>query len=142
MRYGEYVSKAKALRHTAVVEAWISAFKKRSQYPDCKHCSYPHSSNLLCGRAPFGEVRFGGHYYSVDLSNVVYWHEFIQTCAPENAFHWRDEKFFRRTSNGVEITFFTSWNNTPQRVVWKIPANEWESIVTATSCDTDKKNET
>lgn len=127
--HSEYVTRAKALRYSAMVEAWIRAWGVNDD--DCAKCSFPHSPHLLCNSAPFGRVRFGGTDYTTSLSNVVWWVGFMEAYAPLGAFHWKDERFFRRTPEGVEVTFFTRHNNTPQRSVWTIPSNEWGSIVSA-----------
>ncbi len=134
MNVKEYQDKAKSLRHLPMVEAWIAAYRadKWNIHEDCKWCGWPHNTHLLCNQAPFGVVVFGRYPYSVSMAEVVWWVDFMESHAPAGAFHWRDQKFFRRTDAGVEITFFTPYNNTPQRHVWVIPQLEWESITAST----------
>lgn len=135
----QYDVRAKALRHHPMVEAWIkeyyTAFVWREQPPDCRHCSYPHSPNLLCGGATFGALSIGGELYYVDWSNVCYFVQFREK--ERDGFHWRHDRFFRKTPEGIEVVFFTQYNNTPQEHVWRISRNEWKSIVTA--CREDER---
>ena len=133
MTYSEYVAEAKALRGSPMVAAWIKEYQRNAWavYQDCKQCGFPHSPHILCNGATFGEVVFGAQRYSIELGNVVWWEDFMRTHSPNGAFHWRDQKYFRRTEAGVEIIFFTKFNNTPQRNVWVIPSREWESIIKA-----------
>jgi len=126
----EYQEQAKSLRHNSMVEAWI---KQRQRDPwnvatDCSRCGFPHNPGLICNGAPFGEIVFGGHTYYISISNVVWWVEFMCDYAPIGAFHWKNEWFFRKVNDNVEVTFFTSYNNTPQPNTLLIPLAEWKSI--------------
>ena len=138
MNRSQYVEKAKALRHTPMIEAWIKRYWPDEQPANCNHCSFPHPPQFLCP-ATFGTVVFGDSQYSVNLNNVVFWYEFMQEFAPKGAFHWRHERFFKRVPEGVEVTFFTRFNSTPQRNTWLIPALEWDSIVSQMSADNAKR---
>lgn len=128
----EYNAKASKLRHDPMVEAWIAAYQADQVTPheDCKHCGFPHDKHLLCG-GTFGKLVFGGNAYYIDRSSLIYWRGFVDDYAPQGAFHWKHERFFRRTDAGVEVTFFAPYNNCPQKVVWLIPENEWASICSA-----------
>lgn len=122
----------KSLRHHPMVEAWITVSQLREcpRREDCAKCGFPHDKHLLCGRgATFGELRIGGHTYYVDTSNVEYFLRFMESITNE-VFHWRDDITFQRTTKGnVKVTFFTPFNNTPQKREWDIPDSEWKSIV-------------
>ena len=134
MNAKEYEDLAKSLRHNPMVEAWIKTYlaQPHHDYKDCDRCGFPHPKGLMCNTAPFGELRFGGYTYSIELSNVVWWIGFMDDYAPKGAFHWKNERFFRRVDGAVEVTFFLPYNNTPQRNRWVIPNGEWDSIVEAT----------
>ena len=131
MNTREYQEKAMSLRHNPMVKEWIKERQKEgwNRCKDCKKCGFPHSDGLLCNGAPFGEIHFGGDKYYVSMSNVVFWTEFMQDHAPQGTFHWKHQRYFRRTDAGVEVTFFSKYNNTPQTHTWLIPDLEWQSIV-------------
>ena len=126
-----YLAKAKALRHNPMVEAWIAKSREmeRQNYTDCKHCGWPHNESLLCFQADFGTLWFCGELYGVDESEVVWWVDFMQAYAPQGAFHWKNERFFLRTNEGIEMISWYKYNNTPQKSVVKIPLAEWQTIV-------------
>lgn len=134
MNTKEYQDLAKSLRNNPMVEAWIehARSKPHRNFKDCTHCGFPHDEHLICSQASFGEIVFGGHTYSISMSNVVWWMGFIESYAPIGAFHWKNERFFRRVPGAVEVTFFLPYNNTPQKNRWIIPSGEWDSIVAAT----------
>jgi hypothetical protein len=130
----EYQKLAMSLRHNSMVEAWIKEYQGTDQFckhKDCRDCGFPHAPNLLCNLAQFGRVMFGGDSYSISMSNVVWWVDFMTNHAPVGAFHWKQQRFFRRVDKGVEITFFHLYNNCPQKNTWIVPDAEWDSIVQA-----------
>lgn len=136
----EYKARAADLRHSPMVEAWIAAYRASDPqwhtHSDCLHCGYPHSANLLCHGAAFGEVPIGGKLYSVDFSNVLFFHEFRLELGKSNGFHWRDDKYFKRLPDGsVRIQFIEPFNGHPNIKEWTIPPAEWASIVCSVSKD-------
>lgn len=136
----EYAEKASKLRNSPMVKAWIAARSARQSYSDdkdCHRCGFPHASNLLCGAgATFGRLTLGGHAYSIDYSNVIYFHDFVTNLGKGWGFHWRDEIFFeRKEDGGVEVRYIEQFNNTPQIKTWRIPPAEWASIVCSVSAD-------
>jgi len=135
MTFESYLNEAMALRKNPMVKAWIATYQEIQEvkYKNCQHCGFPHHDGLICNGATFGAIDFGGRYYFINLGNVVWWVHFMKSHAPPGAFHWRDQKFFARTKDGVQITFFTEYNGHPQKNVWTIPPLEWESIVSAVS---------
>ena len=52
--YQEYDAKARKLRDSVMVKAWIAAFQtdKWKTHKDCHRGGYPHAPNLLCGGGP------------------------------------------------------------------------------------------
>jgi hypothetical protein len=138
----EYYEKAKEIRHAPMVEVWIQERQRiHGAIEDCKSCGFPHNKHILCNQAPFAEIKFGGDSYSISLSNLVWWHDFIQGFVPVGAYHWSKERFFRNTLEGIEVVFFTKYNNHPQRNAWLIPHMEWRTIVEQVSPQTNKKGE-
>lgn len=135
--YQEYDAKARKLRDSVMVKAWIAAFQtnKRKTHKDCHRCGYPHSPGLLCGcGAVFGQLKIGRNWYFIDYSNVVFFHDFMLALGKGWGFHWRDETFFKRGEDGVvEVHYFEQYNNSPQEKAWRIPPNEWASIVASVS---------
>lgn len=129
----EYFEKLQALRHDPMVKAWIAAEQKAegqwANKKNCHHCGFPHSKNLLCNGAPFGRVRIGSNSYAIHTGNLVYMYDFMSNLGRDFGFHWRDERFFKRVGDHIEIRFFDQYNNVPQERIWKIPVNEWASIV-------------
>ena len=127
---------AAELRQHPLVLAWIKA-KQDSRfaphlYPpssDCHRCGFPHNDGLLCNTAPFGEVRIAGHLYSIALRDVKYMVGFVQGLQREGWFHWRNERFFRNSGDTIEVRFYEPYNGSPQEHLWKIPRNEWDTIV-------------
>ncbi|HWE75050.1 MAG TPA: hypothetical protein VG328_17955 [Stellaceae bacterium] len=137
--HAEYDKEAKTLRHDSMVKAWMAEYQKDrlSRYKDCRRCGWPHNEVLLCFNAPFGELRLGGDLYSICESNVVFFHNFMKNTLGNGwGFHWRDEKFFGRDTDGsVIVRFIEQYNNAPQVRTWRIPAPEWASIVCSVSRD-------
>ena len=135
--YQEYDAKARKLRDSVMVKAWIAAFQtdKWKTHKDCHRCGYPHAPNLLCGGgAAFGQLKIGRDWYSIDYSNVVFFHDFMLGLGKGWGFHWRDETYFKRGGDGaVEVHYFEQFNNSPQEKTWRIPPNEWASIVASVS---------
>ena len=133
--WGEYAAKARALRNDPMIEAWIASYRESgSKYPDCDHCGFPHAPWLLCNSAAFGHFRLCGHWYYVHFSDVVATHSFMTKLGEGWGFHWRDGVYFKRCDDGaVEVRYFEEFNNTPQAKVWRIPSNEWASIVASMS---------
>lgn len=135
--YAEYFKKARALRDSPMVKAWISAYQtdKWNTHEDCHHCGFPHSPHVLCGSgATFGKVSIGRDRYSIDLSSVVFFHEFMSELGQGWGFHWRNQIYFKRDDDGgVVVRYFEQFNNHPQLKTWRIPPNEWASIVCAVS---------
>lgn len=132
----EYFAKARALRDTPMVKNWIAAYQtdKWSTHADCRHCGFPHSPHLLCSSGNFGTLRLGKDRYSIQLSNVVFFYEFMLELGRGWGFHWRDQTFFKRAEDGsVEVRHIEQFNNHPQIKEWRIPPNEWASIVAAVS---------
>lgn len=123
----------KLLRHHPMVVAWIIFYqrKEHQKHEDCNKCGFPHNGHMLCGGgATFGELKIGKDSYYVDASNVEYFIWFREQIAADGAFHWRDDTFFSRTADGkVKVTFYTRFNNSPQKQAWNIPDAEWKSIV-------------
>ncbi len=137
MNWQEYEGRARELRNSPMVKAWIAAYQtdKWSTHKDCFKCGYPHSPHTMCGMgSSFGRLKIGRDWYSVDFSNVVFFHDFRLRLGEGCGFHWRDDTFFKRTDDGtVEVNYFEQFNNTPQDKVWRIPPNEWASIVASVS---------
>lgn len=133
----DYNERARKLRDSPMVKAWITAYQtdKWSTHKDCHRCGYPHSPHVLCGMgASFGTLWLGRDHYSVDFSNVVFFHDFMLKISEGRGFHWRDETFFTRTGDGsVEVHYLEQYNNTPQQKMWRIPPNAWASIVASVS---------
>lgn len=144
MNWENYFRQAKSLRLRPTVQAWIQSYQAKpyNKHLDCKTCGFPHSEHLMCNNAPFGEVQFGCQTYSITTGNVVWWVQFMEEHAPIGAFHWRDQRFFRRMKDGsVEVTFYTAFNNVPQKNVWIIPAEEWASICDAVKLPPEQRPE-
>lgn len=135
MSNAEYQARLKELRQHPFVVQWIKDYQKDDkwrQYKDCRHCGYPHAESLICGRgSTFGELRIGHDTYYVDQSNVNWFVGFREQ--PMEGFHWRNDIFFKRLADCVEITSFWQYNNSPQKRVWRIPHPEWASIVCSVS---------
>ena len=128
----------KELRNDPMVNAWIDTYRKNHKsmpgykdHEDCFLCGFPHDKHLLCGSgATFGELYIGGNCYYVDTSNVESFLQFRKQKNLNNSFHWRDDIHIGKTESGdVIISFFTKFNNTPQKKTWNIPYLEWKSIV-------------
>ena len=135
----EYNDETKKLRNDPMVNAWITEYQKDkwNRYHDCRHCGWPHSPNLMCGSATFGHLTLGRERYAISWSNVVWFHDFMsKTLGVGWGFHWRDETYFKRDDKGgVEVKYIESFNNHPQVRGWRIPPNEWASIVCSVSKD-------
>jgi hypothetical protein len=140
MTPAEYHTEAQALRHSPMVEAWIKAYRESNPrwhtHADCHFCGFPHSKHIPCHGAAFGHVPVGGKSYSVDYSNVVFFHQFRLELGKEAGFHWRDDKYFKRLDDGsVQIQFVEEFNGHPNVKSWVIPSPEWASIVCSVSED-------
>lgn len=135
MSYSEHMKQAQALRKDPMIEAWIDAYqtadKKWSTHEDCRRCGFPHSPHVLCGvGAQFGRLKLGADMYSIDYSNVVFFHSFMLELGTGWGFHWRNQTYFKRDDTGaVEVRYIEQYNNHPQVKLWRIPAAEWASIV-------------
>ena len=114
-----------------MVKAWIKQYRKADDYnkhKDCHHCGYPHNPYALCNNGTFGEVWIGVNCYSISLSNIVYMLDFMKNLGKDWGFRQKNERFFKRVGDMVEVRFFEYYNNTPQERLWQIPINEWNSI--------------
>lgn len=142
MAHAEHMELRK-LRSDPMVATWISAYQtdKWSTHKDCWRCGFPHSDAIMCGMgAAFGRLRLGKDTYSIDLSNVVWFHKFMtETLGVGWGFHWRNEMYFKRANDGVvEVRYIEQYNNSPQIRLVRIPPTEWASIV----CSVSKEGET
>lgn len=121
------------LRNTPEVKAWIAAYQGEFEWrkhKDCKRCGYPHAEGLFCGPgAVFGSFRIGRNTFAIDGSNVEYMYDFVKNQLPKDGFHWKDGIYFTKKSESVAVSFYTSYNNTPQLNIWNIPMAEWKTIV-------------
>lgn len=126
------MSKLSKLRHHPIVEAWIKEYQAHMPiYPDCTYCGYPHYSGSACNTAPFGFCWFGENRYSVSLLNLE---DFLSLRTKERkGFHWKNDIYFARLQDEVVVSFFIdNGYSCPQEKVWRIPINEWQSIVSCT----------
>lgn len=131
--YSEYDKRVRQLRNHPLVVAWIEDYYRGHDWltnpGDCGKCGWPHNPFLICGGgSTFGSLRIGDDRYFVDWSNVEVFVNF-RSQSHEGWFHWSRDRFFRKTSDGIEVLFYAQYNNTPQERIWKIPQNEWKSIV-------------
>jgi ribosomal protein L37E len=124
------------LRHHPLVVEWIKDYQKQNhhiKYDDCSRCGWPHSSVFLCGMGSnFGQVKIGRCMCYIDTSNVKWTVDFVQSLG-KGCFHWRDNIYIKRLGDDVVISHIEYYNDSPSLKDWKIPVNEFASIVCAAS---------